>query len=78
MAGDTANADEYNGGDLLITLIIFQVLTWISVALRAYVRTCLTKNFQTDDWLMLVAQVCSSHKHTGELDIHRSPLTGLR
>ncbi|KAJ4416172.1 hypothetical protein N0V82_006932 [Gnomoniopsis sp. IMI 355080] len=56
MAGDTTNANEYNGGDLLITLIIFQVLTWISVALRAYVRVCLTKNFQTDDWLMLVAQ----------------------
>ncbi|KAJ4388578.1 hypothetical protein N0V93_006036 [Gnomoniopsis smithogilvyi] len=56
MAGDTTDADQYNGGDLLITLIVFQVLTWISVALRTYVRTMLTKNFQTDDWLMLVAQ----------------------
>lgn len=59
MAADTADASQYNGGDLLITIVIFQILTWISVALRTYVRTSLTKNFQTDDWLMLVAQVCS-------------------
>lgn len=58
MAADTADASQYNGGDLLVTIVMFQVLTWISVALRTYVRTSLTKNFQTDDWLMLVAQVC--------------------
>lgn len=60
MAADTATANQSNGGDLLITIVIFQVLTWISVALRAYVRTALTKNFQFDDWLMLVAQVWKS------------------
>lgn len=60
MATDTDDASQYNGGELLVTIVIFQILTWISVALRTYVRTSLTKNFQTDDWLMLVAQV-SSH-----------------
>lgn len=63
MAADTADASQYNGGDLLITIVIFQILTWISVALRTYVRTSLTKNFQTDDWLMLVAQVCFPVPH---------------
>lgn len=58
MAGDTADADQYNGRDLLITLTVFQVFTWISVALRTYVRIVLTKNFQNDDWFMLVSQVC--------------------
>lgn len=57
MAHDTAYASEYNGGALLVTIILFQILTWVSVALRTYVRAVLTKSFQWDDWLMVVAQV---------------------
>jgi len=49
---------ENNGGPLLGTAVTFLALTYISVALRTYVRAILTKNFQMDDWLMLVAQVC--------------------
>ncbi|CAN8095686.1 unnamed protein product [Discula destructiva] len=56
MADDADYADQYNGGALLVTVVFFQVLTWLSVALRTYVRVALTKNFQSDDWLMLVAQ----------------------
>lgn len=57
MADDTTSASQYNGGALLITVVLFQVLTWLSVGLRTYVRACLTKTFQIDDWLMVVAQV---------------------
>lgn len=57
MAADTAEANQYNGADLFVTVVLFQILTWISVALRTYVRAILTKSFQSDDWLMLVAQV---------------------
>lgn len=48
---------ESNGGALVVTAITFLVLSWLSVILRAYVRAILTKSFQADDWLMLVAQV---------------------
>lgn len=59
MAGDAAahNA-EYNGNALIITAAIFLCMTYVSVGLRTYVRAYLTKCFQVDDWLMLVAQVC--------------------
>lgn len=58
MADDTASLDQqYNGCALVVTAAIFLVLTWLSVALRTYVRTFMTKAFQMDDWLMLLAQV---------------------
>ncbi|KAH6686166.1 integral membrane family protein [Plectosphaerella plurivora] len=47
---------ENNSGALVVTAITFLVLSWLSVILRAYVRAILTKAFQADDWLMLVAQ----------------------
>jgi urea transporter len=49
---------ENNGAPLVGTAVCFLVLTYISVALRTYVRAVLTKSFLLDDWLMLVAQVC--------------------
>lgn len=59
MADDTATYNaEYNGAGLVITSAIFLGLTYLSVGLRTYVRAYLTKCFQLDDWLMLVAQVC--------------------
>lgn len=72
MAADTADAGQYNGDALLVTVLVFLVLTWVSVALRTYVRAILTKSFQYDDWLMLVAQVCpftsmKTQQPTGEL-----------
>lgn len=51
---------ENNSGALVTTAITFLVLSWLSVILRAYVRAILTKAFQADDWLMLVAQVRKS------------------
>lgn len=59
MADDTGH-DGYNGSALVITSVTFLVLTWLSVLLRTYVRGFLTKSFQLDDWLMLVAQVCTA------------------
>lgn len=75
MADDPSYASQYNGGALLITIILFQVLTWVSVALRTYVRAVLTKSFLYDDWFMLVAQVWFRENRT--LDGGRS-LTLLR
>lgn len=57
MAVDTHSFDESNGASLVITAIIFLVLTWISVTLRTYVRAFMTNGIQVDDWLMLVSQV---------------------
>ncbi|KAK1659426.1 integral membrane family protein [Colletotrichum godetiae] len=48
---------ESNGGALVATAIAFLVLSWFSVVLRCYVRAFMTKGFQADDWLMLVAQI---------------------
>lgn len=59
MASDTASLAEYNGTALVVTAILFLVLTWMSVALRTYVRGFMTGSFQVDDVLMLVAQVCT-------------------
>ncbi|KAF3770744.1 hypothetical protein M406DRAFT_239910, partial [Cryphonectria parasitica EP155] len=56
MADDTAYTDQYNGGSLVVTAVLFLVLTWLSVALRTYVRAFMTKAFELDDWLMLAAQ----------------------
>jgi len=56
MAAIIGDPTENNGGALVGTAVSFLVLTYISVALRTYVRAILTKSFQADDWLMLVAQ----------------------
>ncbi|KAJ0388188.1 hypothetical protein COL922a_000819 [Colletotrichum nupharicola] len=47
---------ESNGGALVATAVTFLILSWFSVVLRVYVRAFMTKGFQADDWLMLVAQ----------------------
>lgn len=47
---------ESNGGALVVTSITLLVVTWLSVVLRCYVRAFMTKGFQIDDWLMVVAQ----------------------
>lgn len=63
----TASPDQYNGFSLVVTAAILLVLTWLSVALRTYVRAFMTKAFLMDDWLMLVAQVWTvpaGHKAT--------------
>lgn len=72
MADDTAYLDQYNGASLVVTSVIFLVLTWLSVALRTYVRAFMTNAFQMDDWLMLVAQVRS-----GQEKRHRSGLMDI-
>ncbi|ROW02899.1 hypothetical protein VSDG_01695 [Cytospora chrysosperma] len=56
MAEDAAYLAQYNGGALVGTAVSFLALTYVSVGLRTYVRTFLTKGFLLDDWLMLVSQ----------------------
>ena len=57
MAG--MNPDDYNGAQLVVVSILFLVLSFVSVGLRFFVRILILKSFQWDDWLMLIAQVCS-------------------
>ncbi|KAL8402989.1 hypothetical protein RB594_008301 [Gaeumannomyces avenae] len=56
MSSQPANLEENNGAALTITAATFLALTYVSVALRVYVRRWLTKSFLADDWLMLLSQ----------------------
>ncbi|CAJ0554201.1 Ff.00g127130.m01.CDS01 [Fusarium sp. VM40] len=51
------NLSEENGNVLVATAITLLILSWISVGLRTYTRTCLMQGQQLDDWLMLIAQI---------------------
>ncbi len=55
------NLAEDNSSALIGTAVAFLALTYVSVALRTYVRASLTRNFQVDDWLMLASQVGLLH-----------------
>ncbi|POR35044.1 Uncharacterized protein TPAR_04763 [Tolypocladium paradoxum] len=57
MAEQDIDLSENIGGSLVGTCIALLVLSWVSVGLRMYTRAVLTKSFQADDWLMLVAQL---------------------
>ncbi|KAI8299567.1 hypothetical protein K4K61_010538 [Colletotrichum sp. SAR11_59] len=60
---------ESNGGALVATAVTFLILSWFSVVLRVYVRAFMTKGFQADDWLMLVAQYQALATATYVLDM---------
>lgn len=57
VAMGTSEDNDYNGGQLVAIAVIFLILTYLSTLLRFFVRIVITKSFQIDDWLMLVAQV---------------------
>ncbi|RDA82643.1 hypothetical protein CP532_0923 [Ophiocordyceps camponoti-leonardi (nom. inval.)] len=42
---------------LVVVCALFLPLTWLAVGLRTYARGYMTRNFQIDDWFMLVAQL---------------------
>ena len=63
------NLAEDNSNALVGTAVSFLAFTYVSVALRTYVRAVLTRNFQIDDWLMLVSQVCLL-KHPDQTAAH--------
>ncbi|PFH57135.1 hypothetical protein XA68_15475 [Ophiocordyceps unilateralis] len=46
-----------HGPALVATCAVFLPLTWLAVGLRTYARAILTRNFQIDDWFMLIAQL---------------------
>ncbi|XXH00088.1 hypothetical protein Hte_006430 [Hypoxylon texense] len=57
MAAQDPNAPtDSNGGALVATAVTMLVFSWLSVALRSFVRAKLTNGFQWDDWVMLAAQ----------------------
>ncbi|KAI0420124.1 hypothetical protein F5X98DRAFT_36384 [Xylaria grammica] len=54
MAPQDPNAPtDSNGGGLLAAAIATLIISWLSVALRTYVRAVMTRSFQMDDWVML-------------------------
>ncbi|KAI1814690.1 hypothetical protein GGS20DRAFT_398939 [Poronia punctata] len=54
MAPQDPNAStENNGVGLFATATVMLAISWISVALRTYVRAVMTRSFQADDWVML-------------------------
>ncbi|KAI0119891.1 hypothetical protein GGR51DRAFT_780 [Nemania sp. FL0031] len=54
MAPQDPNAPtDSNGLGLLATAIVMLIVSWVSVALRTYVRAGIIMSFQADDWVML-------------------------
>ncbi|KAI0434531.1 hypothetical protein F5Y09DRAFT_295729 [Xylaria sp. FL1042] len=54
MAPQDPNAPtDSNGTGLLVAATVTLVISWLSVALRTYVRAGMTMSFQSDDWVML-------------------------
>jgi hypothetical protein len=47
-------AMEDRGPEFLIIVIVFLVLSWLTVLARCYVRIFMIKAFAVDDWLILV------------------------
>lgn len=54
------DTSEYNGLELILTVVIVLTLAYASVLLRCYVRLRITNAFQLDDWLMLISLVRNS------------------
>ena len=52
-----AALNENSGPELQIISIVFLFTAWFSVLLRCYVRIWITKSFQMEDALMVVAAV---------------------
>ncbi|KAI8625124.1 hypothetical protein F5Y19DRAFT_272758 [Xylariaceae sp. FL1651] len=48
----TAPTDS-NGDGLLVTAIVALIISWLSVAMRVYVRAIMMNSFKVDDWVML-------------------------
>jgi hypothetical protein len=42
---------------ILASLVVFFILSWITVSLRCYVRVRVLQSFGCDDWTMIVTQV---------------------
>jgi hypothetical protein len=55
--------DDYNGWQLVAVASTFIALTYMAVLLRFFVRIVISKSFQLDDYLMLVAQVRGVRKY---------------
>ncbi len=73
MAPQDPNAPtDSNGTSLLVTAVATLVISWLSVALRTYVRAGMTMSFQVDDWVMLAGLVSASY---GYLEFNLRALT---
>lgn len=56
-AQQAALLKQYNAQPLVGVTIAFLAMSWICILLRTYVRVFLTRNFLTDDWFMVAAQM---------------------
>ncbi|KAJ6438087.1 integral membrane family protein [Purpureocillium lavendulum] len=61
MAEHIVDLTEDLGASMVATCVPLLVLSWIAIGLRTYTRLILTKSFQLDDLLMLVAQLIFTH-----------------
>lgn len=52
--------EENRGPQLTVVLVLFLILSWITVPLRLWVRVKLTKSFALDDWLTLATLVSAA------------------
>ncbi|KAH8667439.1 hypothetical protein BGZ60DRAFT_377245 [Tricladium varicosporioides] len=50
------SSTDYNGTPLVVVAILFLCLTWLTITLRCFVRLKITKQFEADDWLILISQ----------------------
>jgi len=63
-------SQDDRGRQLVIVTSIFLAISWVSVLLRCFVRTTITKSFKADDWLMASAMVRLSPIQNGILFGH--------
>ena len=61
LAYQAAHKHENRGPELVAILVALLVLSFISVALRCYVRIRMIKAFAIDDWLTVGTLVCSPY-----------------
>lgn len=52
-------AAEYRGTMMTTVIIVFLVMTWVTVLARTWVRAVMIRSFGWDDAVTLLAAVCS-------------------
>jgi hypothetical protein len=51
----------------------YLVVAWIAFSLRVVVKGYIMRSFTLDDWLMVVAMVCTEDENLGFVELTRSP-----
>ncbi len=59
-----ADAGHDQGASVIACAVVLPVLAAVAIGLRFYVRAILLRAVKIEDWLILVAWVCSSREDT--------------